>query len=247
MLGIVQDLVDIFRICSFQEDNLRPPLFEECGDLDELVHVLGIGRRVNIVYQFLSNDGITPSACTIRIDSKDPRTGKPIADMDFFLREYYKEEDKQVHKNIEAIRRPFTEKEKAWLKNAAIAYIRIFKEENGYRPSVDSVRYHLEQISEENYHLYLDQIKTQNGEPVDEFADEFMQTDEDPFGTDLPDDIYALREIASSLTGRLRAVYEAMLQHAAGGAGRTTFKEVADEWHVSYNQVMEDSKRMAHH
>lgn len=25
---------------------------------------------------------------------------------------------------------------------------------------------------------------------------------------------------------------------------RTTFKEVADEWHVSYNQVMKDSKRI---
>ena len=201
-------------------------------------------KRNRIVYHFLSNDGITPSACTIRIDSKDPRTGKPIADMDFFLREYYREEDKQVHKNIKAIRRPFTEREKAWLRNAAKAYILEFEQENGYRPSVDSVRYHQEQISEENYHLYLDQIKNQNGETADEFAEEFMQTDEDPFGTDLPDDIYALREIAGSLTGRLRAVYEAMLQHVAGGADRTTFKEVANEWHVSYNQVMKDSKKI---
>ena len=198
--------------------------------------------RNRIVYQFLSNDGVTPSACTVRIDSKDPRTGKPIVDMNFYLREYYKEEDRQIHKNIEAILRPFTEEEKAWCRKAAKAFIRKFEQENGYRPSEDSIRYHLERVIAENYHLYLDQIKNCNGEPVDEFANEFMKNDEDPFGTDLPDDIYALREIANSLTGRLRAVYEAMLQHAAGGAGRITFTEVAREWHVSYNQVMKDSK-----
>jgi hypothetical protein len=94
------------------------------------------------------------------------------------------------------------------------------------------------------YDPILPCIKSPNGEPADEFANEFQQKDEDPFGADLPDDIYALREIANSLTGRLRAVYEAMLQHAAGGAGKTTFTEIAWEWHVSYNQMMKDSKKI---
>ena len=36
VLGIVQDLIDILRIRPFQEDDLRPPLLQECGDLDLL-------------------------------------------------------------------------------------------------------------------------------------------------------------------------------------------------------------------
>jgi hypothetical protein len=35
-----------------------------------------------------------------------------------------------------------------------------------------------------------------------------------------------------------------MLQHAAGGAGKTTFTEISWEWHVSYNQMMKDSKKI---
>ena len=48
VLGIIQNLVYILRIRSFQEYDLRPPLLEEGRNLDELVHMLGIGRRVNI-------------------------------------------------------------------------------------------------------------------------------------------------------------------------------------------------------
>ena len=40
MLVVIQDLVDILRIGSLQEHNLRPPLLEERGDLDILVHTL---------------------------------------------------------------------------------------------------------------------------------------------------------------------------------------------------------------
>ena len=71
-----------------------------------------------------------------------------------------------------------------------------------------------------------------------------IRYDTDPFGADLPDDICALREIADSLTGRLRAVYEAMLQRAADGAGRMTLTDVQHEWNVSYTQIMKDTKKI---
>ena len=42
MLGIIQDLVDILRICPFQEHDLRPPTFQIGADFHELVHMLCI-------------------------------------------------------------------------------------------------------------------------------------------------------------------------------------------------------------
>ena len=70
--------------------------------------------RNRIVYQFVADDGVTPSTCTIRIGDKDPLTGEPITDMDFFLREYYRLEDSQVHRNIENARMPYSKEQKAW-------------------------------------------------------------------------------------------------------------------------------------
>ena len=113
-----------------------------------------------------------------------------------------------------------------------------------YRPSADDILYHLEQTEPERYNLNLGWIMNNEGEPVDEFGDEFIRYDTDPFSADLPDDICALREIADSLTGRLRAVYEAMLQRAADGAGRMTLTDVQHEWNVSYTQIMKDTKKI---
>ena len=42
VLGVVKDLVDVFGICAFQEDDVRPPFLQVRADLDELVHVLVI-------------------------------------------------------------------------------------------------------------------------------------------------------------------------------------------------------------
>ena len=152
--------------------------------------------------------------------------------MDFFLREYYRLEDSQVHRNIENSRIPYSKEQKAWREKEKQKFIRDFEQEHGYRPSADDILYHLEQIM------------NNEGEPVDEFGDEFIRYDTDPFGADLPDDICALREIADSLTGRLRAVYEAMLQRAADGAGRMTLTDVQHEWNVSYTQIMKDTKKI---
>ena len=197
-----------------------------------------------IVYHFVSDDGITPSTCTIRLDDIDPMTGEQITDMDFFLREYYRVNDHQIHKNLNAIRIPYTSEQKAWREKEKQRYIREFEQEHGYHPSKKDILYHLEQIEPERYNQNLGNITNEEGEPVDEYGSEFITHDADPFGADLPDDIYALREIAESLTGRLRAVYDAMLQRAAGGSGRMTLTDVQHEWGVSYNQIMKDTKKI---
>jgi len=199
-------------------------------------------KRERLVFEFVSDDGNTPSACTVRVGDKDPLTGETITDMDFFIREYYREEDRQVYRNLENSRRPYTGEQKARREQMKREFIRDFEAAHGYRPSRDDIRYHLEQKEPERYHLCPDRITNSEGEPADEFAGELIRNDEDPFGCDLPEDLYALREIAENLPDRLKPVYEAMLQRAAGGADRITLSEVAQKKGVSYNQVMKDTR-----
>ena len=123
-------------------------------------------------------------------------------------------------------------------------FIQEFVQKYGYYPSTDDILYHLEQLEPERYNLNLGNITSEEGEPIDEFGDEFIQHDADPFGADLPDDIYELRELATTLTGRLRAVYEAMLQRMADGADRMTLTDMQREWGVSYNQIMKDVRKI---
>ena len=205
-------------------------------------HYTDLKKRDRLVFEFVSDDGNTPSACTIHVGDKDPLTGEVITDMDFFIREYYKEEDHQIYRNLENSRKPYTKEQKAQREKMKQKFIREFEEEYGYRPSKDDILYHLEQKESERFNQYLDQIRNDEGEPADEFASEFIRNDEDPFGCDLPDDLYALREIVENLPDRLKPVYEAMLQRAADGADRITLTDVAHDKGVSYNQIMKDTK-----
>ena len=199
--------------------------------------------RNRIIYRFVTDDPNTPSSCTIRCGDTDPQTGEAITDMSFF-REYYRTVDHEVYTNLKTLRPAYTPEQKAWREQKAQAFILDFEQKHGYLPSRDDIRYYLEQIEPERYNLYLDGITGEDGEPVTEFGKEFMCPAADPFGTDLPDDICALREIAAGLTGRLKAVYEAMLQKAADGSDRITYTEIAKIWGVSYNQIMKDTKKI---
>ena len=199
--------------------------------------------RDRISFRFVTDDGITPSSCTVRIGDTDPITGEVITDMDFF-RAYHRQADREIHRNIHAMRPPYTKKQKAWRDEQKKAFIREFEEKYGYSPSPDDILYHLEQIEKERYHLRIDDLEAEDDDSGKEKKDFLAAPSEDPFGTDLPDDIYALREIEASLSPRLKAVYQAMLQLAGGGAGRTTYTELARIWGVSYPQIIKDSRKI---
>ena len=96
----------------------------------------------------------------------------------------------------------------------------------------------------EHYHQYIDQSRSEDDEPVSEFGEEFKYTDKDIFDCDLPDCIEALREVAEALPQRLREVYEAMLERAAGGADRITFTDIARKYKVSPNQIKKDRQKI---
>ena len=167
-------------------------------------------ERDRITFRFVTDDGNTPSACTVRIGDTDPMTGEAVTDMDFF-REYYRQVDHEVYRNLRNLRPEYTKEQKARREAEAGAYARGFEEAWGYSPSPDDVRWHLEQLELERYVLYLDGVTDGDGGAADEFFSECGQETADPFGADLPDEILALRGIRDALTGRLRAVYDAML------------------------------------
>lgn len=207
-------------------------------------------RRTNkkdqnrIVFEFVSDDNITASSCTVRIGDKDPMTGETITNMEFYLKEYYKLDEHQVRKNVESIRTPFTGEQREEREQLKQKYIQEFIQDHGYLPSKDDIRYYLEQKMPENYHQYYEASRREDGEPVNEFGEEFLYKDSDPFECDLPDCIEALRETISALPDRLRDVYAAMLQRAAGGAGRITFTDIAKRYNVSPNQIKKDRQKI---
>ncbi len=55
-------------------------------------------RKNRINFQFVTDDGNTPSSCTVRIGDTDPKTGEQITDLTFF-HEYYRLVDHQLYTN----------------------------------------------------------------------------------------------------------------------------------------------------
>ena len=81
--------------------------------------------RDRIRYEFLSDDGNTPSSCTVRLGDIDSLTGEPVTDVTFF-REYYRLVDHQVHKNLQAARRDSTQEQKVRCERERKAYTEAF-------------------------------------------------------------------------------------------------------------------------
>ena len=70
-------------------------------------------QRDRIQVEFVTDDGNTPSSCTVSIGDVDPVTGEKITDVTFF-REYYRVVDHQVHKNLYSESRDHTKEEMDW-------------------------------------------------------------------------------------------------------------------------------------
>ena len=197
--------------------------------------------RDRIRYEFLSDDGNTPSSCMVSLGDTDPVTGVPVTDVTIF-REYYRVVDHQVHGNLKAIRREYTPAEKARREEAKQAYIAGFVRRFGYAPSRDTVLFYLEQAEEERYHLPLSVLVDEDGCSTVDRKQALCCLDE--MDEDVPVELQALRDVAASLTGRKAEVYEAMIQRAAGGKERVKFSDIAKKWGVAPKQITQDQERI---
>ncbi len=198
--------------------------------------------RDRIRYEFLSDDDLTPSSCTIRLGDTDPLTGDAITDLTFF-REYYRLVDHQVMKNVQAARLGYTSAEKASRDQRKADFIAVFTAEHGYAPSKADVLYHLDQLEPERWNLSLDSLTDEEDGSDDLDRHAVFSA---PAAPDEPESIElrALREVAATLSGRKAEVYEAMLQRAAGGQERIRFVDIAKKWGVAPKQITKDQERI---
>ena len=206
-------------------------------------HFTPANERDSITYQFVTDDGNTASSVTIRLGDTDPVTGEKLADLEFF-RTYYRMVDKEIHSNLDCLRPEYTEEQKAWRKEEARRYREAFRKEYGYAPSRDDILWHLEQKEKNRYCLYYDGLVNVYGEPLTEYIPDFGRRDEDPFGTDLPDEVCELRELAETFTDRQKEVFDAMLTNSAGGKKRITNTELADERNVCEKAIRKSQENI---
>ena len=198
-------------------------------------------RRNQITYRFVTGDKDIPARCTIQLGSTDPITGERLTEVNFF-REYYRLADHEIYQTLKAKRPQYTQKQKDWREKEAESFCTSFKTMYGYAPSRDDVLYHLEQLEKCRYCLSIDEMTNDEDEQITDFRSDCGYEDQDPFGADLSDDIYMLREIVATLSDRRKAVYEAMLDNLVGGTGKTTNVELARLWGVSEGQIRKDQK-----
>ena len=198
--------------------------------------------RNRIIFEFVSDDGITPSSCTVRLGDIDPVTGRPITDLTFF-REYYRVVDHQVHKNLAAERVRLLPGEKTRRDAEKERFIAEFEEMWGYRPTKDNVLYHLDQLDEERWNRSLQTyVSDDTGESTLDYHSEFSAPAEMDQAETV--EMQALREVAQSLSGRKAEVYDAMIQRAAGGKVRIRFVDIANKWGVAKQQIEKDRRRI---
>ncbi len=195
--------------------------------------------RDRIRYEFLSDDGITPSSCTVQLGDIDTVTGEVVTDVTIF-REYYRLKDHQVRKNLKAERPEYTEEETARRKETREALAEEFCRCWGYAPSRDDLLYLMEE--QERWNLSVSILVNEEGKDCasrhTELSEPAVAEEEETV------EMQALREVAASLTGRKAEVYQAMIQRAAGGQERVRFSEIARKWGVAPKQITKDQERI---
>ncbi len=196
-------------------------------------------HRDRIQFEFLTDDEITPSACTVKIGDIDTVTGEPVTDL-YFFSEYYKEADAQVRQNLKAERRESTKREKVRREEETKRFVESFRSRWGYAPSKTDILDHLEKYEQEHWNLSVSVLVNEAGKDHTFQHAEFstpMETEED-----IPVELQALRDVAASLTGRKAEVYEAMIQRAAGGKERLRFSDIADKYGVTPGLITKDQE-----
>lgn len=197
--------------------------------------------RDRIRYEFLSDDGITPSVCTVHLGDIDTVTGEPVTSITYFS-EYHRFRDAQVRKNLKAERPERSAEEIALRKQKREAFVRTFRERWGYTPSKDDVLYFMEEQEPERWNLSVSVLVNEEGK------DHTFQHKELSVPAEMDENVsvglQALREVAASLTGRRAEVYDVMMARANGEQDRVKFVDLARKWGVSPKQITKDQEKI---
>lgn len=196
-----------------------------------------------IAFRFVTDDANTPASCIIRLGDIDPMTGEAITDVGFFT-EYHKLAHHQVYKNLKASRVDLTPEEKRQFREEKAVFITAFEKKYGYKPTRSDIRDALAAHWPKAYHLSIQEMINEEGDSKADQREDLSIPAADPFNADAPLEIACLREVASSLTGRLADVYEALLVKYAGGKEKISFTSLAKKWGVSATQIGYDRDKI---
>ncbi len=200
-------------------------------------------QRDRIVFRFVSDDENTPSSCTVRLGDNDPITGEAVTDVGFFT-EYHKLANHQIYSHMKAVQADLTPEEKAKFRAEKAAFAEAFEKKYGYKPCRSDLRDALADRWPKTYHLSIQELINDDGDSKADQREDLSTPAADPFDENAPTDIACLHEVASSLTGRLADVYEALLIKYAGGKEKITFASLAEKWGVSQTQIGLDRDRI---
>lgn len=192
-----------------------------------------------IQFDFVSDDGLTPSSVTIRVGDVDPLTGE-VVDLTL-LSKYHKYVNREVRSNLGQIRLEKTKKELQKTRELKAALADQFEKDHGYRPNRDNLQLELEKVEGSPYFAVpYDALRNEDGESGIESWAPFSCPFEDPFEDDLPVEMRALREVGLSLTGRLRDVFDVLLGKTDDNGNKVKLKDLADKWSVSSAMITKD-------
>lgn len=192
-----------------------------------------------IQFDFVSDDGLTPSSVTIRAGDVDPLTGE-VVDL-ILLRKYHGYVNREVRTNLGQIRLEKTRKELQKTRELKAALADQFEKDHGYRPNRDNLQLELEKVEGSPYFAVpYDALRNEDGESGIESWAPFSCDFDDPFEDDLPVEMRALREVGLSLTGRLRDVFDVLLGKTDDNGNKVKLKDLADKWSVSSAMITKD-------
>lgn len=185
-------------------------------------------------YDFVTGDGSIPSSCEIRLGDPDPMTGETITDMTVFS-SYYRLVNQEVRSNLDQIRIEKTKKERRKTNELKARLAVDFEKKYGYRPNEDTLRLLAEEVEGAPYILVpIDAIINEEDDSsgLQDWAAYSVPFD-DPFEDDEPLEIRAMREVGSSLTGRMKVLFDLMYARFDAGAEKIKRVDLADELGVS--------------
>ena len=209
---------------------------------NETHHTLKAEKN-RICFRFVTDDGNTPSSCTVGIGDTNPLTGETITDMTFF-REYYSMADHDIYSYWKSLRPALTPAEKKQRDDKKAAMIADFEMRYGYRPSDADIHWMVDEFMPGRFTVSIEGYKDDEGNPEVDRIPGLGIPCEDPFADDEPDEILQLREVASSLTGRMADIYEWLLVKYAGGKEKLSLADIADKWGISRAQAYKDKDRI---
>ena len=200
-------------------------------------------EKDRIRFRFVTDDGNTPSSCTVGIGDVDPLTGEAITEMTF-MREYYRLVDHEIYTYWKDRRVSLTPTEKKQREEKKAAFLADFEKQFGYRPSAADLQWMTDDFMPERYTASVEWYRDQEGNPEIDRMTGLSIPCEDPFGEDEPDSISRLREIAASLTGLQADIYEWLLVQYAGGNVKLSMKEIAERHKVSVSLAYKEKDRI---